>query len=112
MGATSLSLPSMLLAVVAAAPAFAAERYQPADRLRIVIPSSPDISPDGRSVALLASRANTKDNRWDPELLIVDVASGAQRPVAFDRRALASPRWSPDGGRLAFLANASSDKDA
>jgi len=111
MRATSRPLSLTLLAVLAASPALA-ERYQPADRQRIVTPSSPEISPDGKSVALVVSRANTKDNRWDPELVIVDVASGALRPLAFDRRGIAAPRWSPDGERLAFLANASNDKDA
>jgi dipeptidyl aminopeptidase/acylaminoacyl peptidase len=100
-----------VLALVAPAAALAAG-FQPSDRLRIATPSDPQISPDGRSVALVVSRANVKDNRWDPELMLVDVASGAQRPLAFDRRGVASPRWAPDGQRLAFLANASNDKEA
>lgn len=99
------------LALFAATTALA-EGFQPSDRLRIVIPSDPQISPDAKAVALVVSRANTKDNRWEPELVLVDVASGAQRPLAFDRRGVASPRWSPDGQRLAFLANASSEKEA
>src|SRR6266568_5572037 len=101
----------VLLALVAPTAAYAAG-FQPADRLRIASPSDPQISPDGRSVALVVSRANVKDDRWDPELVLLDVASGAQRPLAFDRRGVASPRWSPDGQRLAFLANASNEKDA
>jgi dipeptidyl aminopeptidase/acylaminoacyl peptidase len=101
-----------LLVLSLATTALAAERYQPADRARIALPSDPQISPDAKSVALVVSRANTKDNRWEPELVVVDVATGALRPLAFDRRGVASPRWSPDGQRLAFLANASAEKDA
>ncbi len=100
-----------LLALFAATTALA-EGFQPSDRLRIVIPSDPQISPDAKAVALVVSRANTRDNRWDPELVLLDVASGVQRPLAFDRRGVASPRWSADGERLAFLANASSEKEA
>jgi len=103
--------PFAVLAILAPTAALAAG-FQPSDRLRIATPSDPQISPDGRSVALVVSRANVKDNRWDPELVLVDVASGAQRPLAFDRRGVASPRWSPDGQRLAFLANASNEKEA
>jgi dipeptidyl aminopeptidase/acylaminoacyl peptidase len=92
--------------------AHAAERWQPADRLRIVNPGDPQLSPDGRTVAVIFTRANAKENRYEPELVAIDVASGAQRPLTFDRRGVASPRWSPDGSLLAFLANGSAEKDA
>jgi dipeptidyl aminopeptidase/acylaminoacyl peptidase len=86
-----------------------AARVTPEDRYRLVNLSDPQISPDGKSVLIVASRANRKDNRWDGELTLIDVASAAQRPLTFERRGLASARWSPDGERIAFLAN---DKDA
>src|SRR2546428_433256 len=81
-------------------------------RLPTEDPSAPQTSPDGRRVALVVSRANVKDDRWEPELVLVDVARGSQRPLTFDRRGVASPRWSLDGERLAFLANAGSERDA
>ncbi|PYQ16013.1 MAG: hypothetical protein DMF80_06840 [Acidobacteria bacterium] len=104
----------LLLSTLALGPApdVLAQRFQPADRLRIVTPSDPQVSPDGRSVAVVVSRANVKDDRWEPELVLVDVATGAQRPLTCDRRGVASPRWSPDGERIAFLANAGSEKEA
>jgi dipeptidyl aminopeptidase/acylaminoacyl peptidase len=89
-----------------------ADRWQPADRLRIVNPSDPQISPDGKTVAVVLSRANLKENRYDPEIVAIDVASGAQRPLTFERRGVASPRWSPDGSAIAFLANATADREA
>ncbi len=85
-----------------------ASRLTPDDRYRLVNISDPQISPDGKSVIVIASRANKKDNRWDGDLVMVDVATGTQRPITFERRGLASPRWSADGDRVAFLAN---DKD-
>ena len=87
-------------------------RIQPSDRFRLVSPSDPQISPDGKSIVFVVSRANSKDGRYDTELTLIDVASGAQRPLTFERRGIASPRWSNDGERIAFLANASSDRDA
>lgn len=97
----------VLIALIAATAS--AARLTPEDRYKLVNLSEPQIAPDGRSVLVIASRANRKDNRWDPELTLIDVASGAQRPMTFERRGVASPRWSPDGERIAFLAN---DKDA
>lgn len=81
-----------------------ADVLQFTDRFKLVTPSDPQISPDGRTIAMIVSRANLKDNRFDTKVMLVDVASGSQRSVTSDRRGVAQPRWSPDGSRLAFLA--------
>ena len=89
-----------------------AARIQPTDRYKLVNVTDPQISPDGTSVVCVVSRANVKDDRWDTELTLVDVANGAQRPMTFERRGIASPRWAPNGEQVAFLANASNERDA
>src|SRR5438132_4094909 len=89
-----------------------AARIQPTDLYKQVNVSDPQISPDGKSVVCVVSRVNVKDDRWDPELMLVDVASGGQRPLTYERRGIASPRWSPDGQRIAFLANATNEREA
>ena len=81
-----------------------AEVLQFADRARIVNLSDPQISPDGKQIAVVVSRANLKENRFDAEVVLVDAAGGAQRSVTVDRRGVTQPRWSPDGTRISFLA--------
>lgn len=64
----------------------------------------PQISPDSKYIASVVSRANFDENRYDAQLVLIDIASRAQRILVRDRRGISSPRWSPDGKRLAFLA--------
>lgn len=68
--------------------------------------SGPAISPDGTRIAAVVSRVNLKDDRHDTQLVLVDVASGAVQPLTFDRLGVSTPRWSPNGDRLAFMAQA------
>src|ERR1044071_7945234 len=98
-------MPRFLLLFLALATAANAAQLQPSDRTRLVNVSDPQLSPDGRYNVVLVSRPNVKENRNDSELVLVDVASGAQKPLTSERRGLVQPRWSPDGKSLAFLAN-------
>jgi dipeptidyl aminopeptidase/acylaminoacyl peptidase len=80
-----------------------AERYHVADASKIVNLSDPEISPDGKSIALVVTRANLDEDRRDAEILLVDIASHSTRVLT--RKAHAGfPRWAPDGKTLAFLA--------
>ena len=66
--------------------------------------SSPQISPDGKSVAVLVVKAQMESNHWQSVLELVDVASGKHRPLTPGRTQVSYPRWSPTGDRRAFLA--------
>src|SRR5437899_13021471 len=79
---------------------------------KLVNLSDPQIAPDGRSIACIVSRVNWTDDRFDANLVLVDVGSGMQRKLTYDRKGIASPRWSPNGDRLAFLATAGSGDKA
>jgi dipeptidyl aminopeptidase/acylaminoacyl peptidase len=67
--------------------------------------SDPQIAPDGKSIVVVMSSANYDDNRYDAELVLVDVESGRQRTLTTDRRGIGQPRFSPSGDRLAFVAS-------
>src|SRR6185503_8059677 len=80
-------------------------RMQLDDLGRIVRVSDPQIAPDGKSIVIVVAKANYDENRYDADLVMVDVASGNQRTLTRDRRSISHPRFSPSGDRLAFLAN-------
>jgi len=63
---------------------------------RIVRLADPQLSPDGKSIAVVVSRANFDENRYDAELTIVDVTTGARRVLTKELRGISSPRWSPN----------------
>jgi dipeptidyl aminopeptidase/acylaminoacyl peptidase len=82
------------------------------DLQKIVGVSSPAISPDGKSIVIVVSRVNWDEDRYDSQLVLVNIATGAQRPLTNIRKGLDSPEWSPSGDRLAFLAEAGEEKKA
>ncbi|HEX5353286.1 MAG TPA: S9 family peptidase [Rhodanobacteraceae bacterium] len=96
-----------LLALVAGVPlasASAAASFQLNDLKNLVRLSDPQVAPNGKSVAVVVITPVWKTDKHDTELDLIDVESGAQRTLSHDREGVSSPRWSPDGTRLAFLA--------
>jgi dipeptidyl aminopeptidase/acylaminoacyl peptidase len=79
---------------------------------RIVRLSDPQLAPDGQSIVVVVQRAEADTNQWARQLVLVDVATGKERPLTQDRKKVAHPRWSPTGDRLAFLAPHGTGKDA
>jgi dipeptidyl aminopeptidase/acylaminoacyl peptidase len=97
----SLIAAVLLIGVAQAQP----RRIELDDLGRIVRVTDPQIAPDGKSIVVVMSRANYDENRYDADLVIVDVASGSQRTLTQDRRGVGQPRFSPSGDRLAFLSS-------
>jgi dipeptidyl aminopeptidase/acylaminoacyl peptidase len=82
------------------------------DFAKITSVSDPQISPDGKSIVFVVSRPNLEQDRSDRELVQMDIASGTQHSLTYDRKGVGSPRWSPTGDRLAFVAVEGAGKDA
>ena len=89
-----------------------ARRIELGDFRKIVNVSNPAISPDGKSIVIVVSRVNWDEDRLDSQLVLVDIATGAQRPLTNIRKGLDLPQWSPSGDRLAFVAEAGEEKKA
>ena len=64
----------------------------------------PQISPDGKSIAYVRRGFNVMDDSARTSLWLIDVKSGAQQPLVNVNRGVSYPRWSPNGRRLAYIA--------
>src|SRR5450631_696293 len=94
--------------VCAAATAVPAEPdktlFQGADIFRVECATDPQIRPDGRVIAYARKRYDIATDRARFAIWLVDVDSGTQTPVVTGPASYSSPRWSPDGTRLAYQA--------
>lgn len=107
------SMKKFLILFALCATTASAQRFQVADQFKIVSVSDPQLAPDGKSILCVVSRPNAKDNRHDAELVLVEVATGAQRVLtAADRRGVTAPRWAADGRTVAFLATGGTEVGA
>jgi dipeptidyl aminopeptidase/acylaminoacyl peptidase len=68
-----------LLCTAALALPVSATRLHVADLSKIVRLTDPEISPDGKSIVVVAGHANLDEDRTDTELILVDVASHTTR---------------------------------
>src|SRR5580658_153193 len=87
-----------------------ARKIELGDFRKIVGVTDPEISPDGKSIVIVVSRVDWDEDRYDSQLVLVDIATGAQRPLTQIRTGLNSPQFSPSGDQLAFLAEARQEK--
>ncbi|HET9355887.1 MAG TPA: S9 family peptidase [Sphingomicrobium sp.] len=76
------------------------------DLFDLSLAADPQISPDGRRVAFVRRSADIMTDRMRSTIWLVDVASGEQQPLVTGPGSHSSPRWSPDGTRLAFISTA------
>ncbi|MGH7690824.1 MAG: TolB family protein, partial [Gemmatimonadaceae bacterium] len=84
--------------------------FQLTDLRRIVRVGSPEISPDGREIAIIVTRQDWKEDKAHRELAVVNVADGISRPLTYRRDGVGLPQWSPSGNRLAFVAQDTATK--
>ena len=91
---------------------FSQRRFELDDLAKLVNISDPQISPDGKSIVILVSRPDYQKNRYNAELVLIDVATAKQRILTFDRVAVSQPRWSPSGDQLSFLSRAGQGREA
>ena len=74
------------------------------DLFKLEAARDPQVSPDGRQIAYVRQSGDIMADRNRASIWLVDVASGRQRPLVTGPGSYSSPRWSPDGARLAYSA--------
>ena len=76
----------------------------PQDLIRIRFVTDPRISPDGRTVAFVLTTLSDDKDEYLSNIWVVSTAGGEPRRFTTGPRRDTSPRWSPDGSRLAFIS--------
>jgi dipeptidyl aminopeptidase/acylaminoacyl peptidase len=79
---------------------------RPQDVYEIVNASDPRISPDGARVAFTVTSIDKDESEYRSAIWIAHV-DGSEEPAPFTagEKRDSTPRWSPDGRRLAFVSN-------
>src|SRR5260370_23890328 len=67
--------------------------------------TDPQIRPDGHVIAYVRVSYDIMTDRPRRSIWLVDADTGAQTPLATGPGSSYSPRWSPDGKRLAYVSS-------
>ncbi len=94
----------MLLVLAVALPAAAADVLTIDTFVSMVRCTGPRISPDGKTVAFVASVPDLEENRSNSDIWLVPVKGGEPRRLTASEGGDFSPCWSPDGTRIAFIS--------
>src|SRR5258708_16975841 len=84
---------------------FAQERrFTIDDLLKVRRISDPQVSPKGDWIAFTITDVDKAANKNTTQIYLAPMAGGETRQLTNDEHSSASPRWSPDGEKLAFIS--------
>ncbi len=96
---------SAITLLACASLAFAQERrFTIDDLLKVRRVSDPQLSPRNDLVAFSITDVDKTANKSTTQIYLVPLAGGEMRQLTNDEHSSSSPRWSPDGERLAFIS--------
>ena len=103
LAALALGSSALALAAPAAGPD---STFTGRDLFDLSVASDPQISPDGRHIAYVRLSNDIMTDRARASIWLIDTATGQQVPLVTGSGSHSSPRWSPDGTRLAYVSTA------
>ena len=83
----------------------ASQRFSLADYGKIARINGLRVSPTSDRAVLVVAWPDYTADRWNSDLVVVDLGTKAQRTITHTNTA-AAPRWSPDGSHIAYTAKA------
>lgn len=87
-------------------PMKSADRFTELDVFQLEYASDPQISPDGKRIVYVRNSMDIMSDRRRSDIWIVDFDGSRHRPLVAEEASESSPRWSPDGTKLAFVSRA------
>ena len=80
-------------------------KFEPMDVFDLEWASDPRVSPDGKTVVYVRKSNDIMKDRERSNLWQVSVDGTNHRPLYSGLNSIRSPRWSPNGEKLAFISN-------
>jgi dipeptidyl aminopeptidase/acylaminoacyl peptidase len=102
----ALGAAACFLSAAGAAELPAAQRLHSIDVFQLEYADDVQISPDGNHIVYVRVSHDIMTDRARRNLWIVDASGANNRPLRSEAKNFSSPRWSPDGTRLAYVSAA------